>query len=97
MRNRSYKANTVSNSKSNSIFSNSNQIVTGERSNGILVRTLKGKHDTTAPAVGLKGTGLIEIEVQNVVDGLIKLEIVISVKDIEKESSERNNSINGSN
>jgi hypothetical protein len=54
------------------------------------------KPDTIAPAVGLKGKGLIEIEVQNVVDGLIRLEIVISVKGNEKEHSERNNSIKGS-
>jgi hypothetical protein len=104
MRNRSYKANTVSNSKSNSKFSNSNQIVTGERSNGILVRTLKGEHDTTAPAVGLKckknsleRAEHIEIEIQNVVHGLVELKIVISVKGSGKEDSARNISIKGQN
>jgi hypothetical protein len=53
------------------------------------------KPDTIAPAVGLKGTGLIEIEVQNVVDGLNSLKIVISIKGNEKESSKGNISLKG--
>ena len=100
MRNRSYKAN---NSKNTSLNSNLEQFVAAKRSNGNWCATIETgvenrfkEHATTAPAVGLKGKGLIEIEVQNVVDGLIRLEIMISVKSIVKESSERNNSIKGS-
>jgi hypothetical protein len=121
MRNKSYKANSNKNSKITSLNLNSKQFVSVKRSNGILVRTLKEKHTTTAPAVGLKckkskpvarinlkkpttitlavgpkGKGLIKIKVQNVVDGLIRLEIVISVRTNEKESSTGNILIKGS-
>ncbi|MGL5935160.1 MAG: hypothetical protein ACRCZI_06010 [Cetobacterium sp.] len=57
------------------------------------------KPATIAPAVGLKGKGLIDIEVQNVVHGLARLEIEVRVKVNVKgtgpETSERNISIRG--
>jgi hypothetical protein len=53
------------------------------------------KPDTIAPVLGLKGKGLIKLEVQNVVHGLIRLEIVISVKSNKKEDSKRYNLIKG--
>lgn len=55
------------------------------------------KPATIAPAIGPKGKGLIKLEVQNVIDGLMKLEIVISVRRNGKEGSEGNILIKGSN
>jgi acetyl/propionyl-CoA carboxylase alpha subunit len=54
------------------------------------------KPATIATAIGLKGKGLIKLKVQNVIERLIRLEIVVSVKGMNKESDFKRGLIKGS-